>query len=55
MAETKYGKYIIEDNSGRPESDCRDGDEFQNMLPKISFPVAYLDNNMINGSFYASQ
>ena len=53
MAETKYGKYIITDDSGRPESDCRDGDEFMKVFPQISVPVAYLDNNMINGSFYA--
>ena len=53
MAETKYGKYIITDYSGRPESDCRDEDEFLKILPEISVPIAYLDNNMINGSFYA--
>jgi hypothetical protein len=53
MAETKYGKYIITDYSGRPESDCRDEDEFLKILPDISVPIAYLDNNIINGSFYA--
>ena len=53
MTATKYGKYIISDNSGRPESDCRDEDEFLKILPKISVPVSYLDNNMINGGFYA--
>ena len=53
MADTKYGKYIITDNSGRPESDVRDEDAFLKILPQISVPVAYLDNDMINGSFYA--
>ena len=53
MADTKYGKYIISDYSGRPESDVRDEDKFLKVLPNISVPVAYLDNNMINGSFYA--
>ena len=52
MAETKYGKYIIADDSGRPQSDCRDGEEFLRVLPQIAIPVAYLDNNRINGSFY---
>ncbi len=53
MAKTKYGKYIIEDFSGRPPSDCRDEDEFQKELPNIAFPITYLDSAMIKGSFYA--
>ena len=35
MANTKYGKYIIEDFSGRPESDCpeaREGKEGKALL-----------------------
>ena len=53
MAETKYGKYIIDDFSGRPKSDSRDADEFLKVLPQISVPVTYLDNSMIEGAFYA--
>ena len=53
MVTTKYGKYIIEDFSGRPESDCRDEDEFQKELFNIATPIAYLDNAMIKNGFYA--
>ena len=53
MVETKYGKYIITDDSGRPDRDCMDGEDFLAVLPRISVPMAYLDNNMIKGSFYA--
>jgi hypothetical protein len=53
MANTKYGKYIIEDFSGRPPSDCRDEDEFQKELHNIASPIAYLDSAMIKGGFYA--
>ena len=52
MRETKYGRYIIENDSGRPKSDCRDEDEFQKIMPNISYPVVYLDENVINGGFY---
>lgn len=53
MAETKYGKYIITDDSGRPKHDSREGEAFSAVLPHISVPVTYLDNKMIKGSFYA--
>lgn len=53
MVNTKYGKYIIEDFNGRPESDCRDEDEFQKELYNIASPIAYLDSNMIKDGFYA--
>jgi len=52
LAKTKFGKYIIEDFHGRPESDCRDEDEFQKALPNIAHLIAYLDSNMIKGGFY---
>jgi hypothetical protein len=53
MAKTKYGKYIICDDSARPKHDIREGDSFNDELPRIAVPVAYLDNNLIQGSFYA--
>ena len=53
MVNTKYGKYIIEDFSGRPESDSRDEDEFQKELYNIASPITYLDSAMIKGGFYA--
>ena len=52
MTATKYGKYIIEDDRGRPEKDCRDQDEFQRIMPTICNPVTYLDNKMVDGNFY---
>jgi hypothetical protein len=52
MSASKYGKYIIEDFSGRPESDCRDEDEFQKELHNIAFPIAYMDSKMFKGGFY---
>ena len=52
MAKKKYEKYIIEDFSGRPVTDCRDQDEFQKELPNIAYPIAYLDSEMIKGGFY---
>ncbi len=42
MGKTKYDKYIIEDFSGRPESDCRDEDEFQKEFLNIALPIAYI-------------
>jgi len=53
MAETKYGKYIITDDSGRPKHDAREGEAFLAVLPDISVPMTYLDSTMIKGSFYA--
>ena len=52
MAKNKYDKYIIEDFSGRPASDCRDEDEFQKEFLNIALPIAYMDSNMFKGGFY---
>ena len=53
MAETKYGKYIICDDSARPKHDIREAEPFQAIMPRIAVPVAYLDNKSTGSSFYA--
>lgn len=53
MAKTKYGRYIIEDFSGRPMNDIRTQDAFQKVLFDVAVPILYLDDNMIKGSFYS--
>lgn len=53
MDTTKYGKYIVSDDNGRPQHDKRENEEFSAALPHISVPVAYLDDNVVKGSFYA--
>jgi hypothetical protein len=53
MDKTKYGKYIISDDSGRPQHDSRENEDFSAALPHISVPVAYLDDKVVKGSFYA--
>jgi mannose-6-phosphate isomerase-like protein (cupin superfamily) len=53
MAETKYGKYIICDDSARPSRDIRTGEAFLKELPRIAVPVSYLDNKSLGSSFYA--
>ena len=50
---TKYGKYIISNDSGRPQHDSRENEEFTAALPDISVRLAYLDDKVVNGSFYA--
>ncbi len=50
---TKYGKYIISDDSGRPMHDSREGEGFTAALPDISVQLAYLDDKVVKGSFYA--
>ena len=54
MAETKYGKYIITDDRGRPKHDIREQETFQKELHNIATNMAYLDSKMIKGAtFYA--
>jgi hypothetical protein len=53
MAGTKYGKYIICDDSARPKHDVREQEPFQAIMPTIAVPVSYLDNKSVGSSFYA--
>jgi hypothetical protein len=53
MANTKYGKYIIEDYNGLPASDYQNQDEFGKEMPNFAFPIAYLGNAMFKPGFHA--
>jgi hypothetical protein len=53
MPKSKYGKYIISNDNGRPRNDTRENEAFNNNLLNIAVPVSYLDSKMLKDAFYA--